>query len=246
MDSFSRRLGSVRPAPGGSRDPPARRSPPLFSQARILCQKHDAVLYRNPLLACAESDQPWVLSQNDFFGRKFHIWEGKDEAFKKVSLPTTKKKKGGYRNKGEENISWVTEFCPALPEETNSYIIFHRLTQLLQQAATLGSTSKTEREPLRGPAVPLLPPATAAATFAKGFFSLPIFFFSNNLLLKRPLYSTISLVQKAEGRPGRKIKFFCLMEMSLQPWSRGSRDWQRERTFGSSPAKRRASAQSQR
>lgn len=79
---------------GGGRDPPApppRRSPLLLSQARILCQKHDALLYQNPFLDCTEPDQPWVLSQNDFFGRKFHIWEGKDEAFKKVSLPAKKK-----------------------------------------------------------------------------------------------------------------------------------------------------------
>lgn len=66
---------------------------------------------------------------------------------KRSACQQQKKKKGGYRNKGEENISWVTEFCPALPEETNSYIIFHRLTQLLQQAEMLGSTSKMEREP---------------------------------------------------------------------------------------------------
>lgn len=140
---------------GGGRDPPApapRHSPLLLSQARIVCQKHDAVLYQNPFLACTESDQPWVLSQNAFFGRKFHIWEGKDEAFKKVSLPA---EKGSYRNKGEENISWVTEFCPVLPEGINSYIVFHKLTQLFQQAETLGSTSKTEHEPLRQPAVSL-------------------------------------------------------------------------------------------
>lgn len=152
---------------GGDRDPPApapRRSPPLLSQARTLCQKHDAVLYQTPFLARTESDQPWVLSQNDFFGRKFHIWEGKDEAFKKVSLPA---KKGSYRNKGEENISWVTEFCPALPEGTNSYIVFHKLTQLLQQAETLGSTSKTDHEPLRQPAVPLRVLSSPAATFAE-------------------------------------------------------------------------------
>ena len=152
---------------GGGRDPPApapRLSPPLLSQAGVLCQKHDAVLYQNPFLACTESDQPRVLSQDDFLGRKFHIWEGKDEAFKKVSLPI---KKGSYRNRGEENISWVTEFCPVLPEGTNSYIIFHKLTQLLQQAETSGSTSKTEREPLRRPAVPLQLPSPSAATFAK-------------------------------------------------------------------------------
>lgn len=65
-----------------------------------------------------------------FFRRKFHIWEGKDEAFKKVSLPA---KESSYRSKGEENISWVTEFCPALPEGTNSYIIFHTPTQLSQK-----------------------------------------------------------------------------------------------------------------
>lgn len=56
---------------GGGRDPPAPappRSPLLLSQARILCQEHDAVLYQNPFLACTESDQPWVRSQNDFFG----------------------------------------------------------------------------------------------------------------------------------------------------------------------------------
>lgn len=60
----------MRPAPGRSRDPPApalRNSPLLLSQARTLCQKHDAFLYQNPFLACAESDHPWVLSQNDFF-----------------------------------------------------------------------------------------------------------------------------------------------------------------------------------
>lgn len=158
----------MRPAPGRSRDPPAparRNSPLLLSQARTLCQKHDAFLYQNPFLACAESDHPWVLSQNDFFfGRKFHIWEGKDEAFKKVSLPA---KEGSYRNKGEENISWVTEFCPALPEGTNSYIIFHTPTQLLQQAEMSGSTSKTEQEPLGRPEVPLQLLFPTAATSAK-------------------------------------------------------------------------------
>lgn len=99
-----------------------------------------------------------------FFGRKFHIWEGKDEAFKKVSLPA---KEGSYRNKGEENISWVTEFCPALPEGTNSYIIFHTPTQLLQQAEMSGSTSKTEQEPLGRPEVPLQLLFPTAATSAK-------------------------------------------------------------------------------
>lgn len=60
----------MRPAPRRSRDPPApalSNSPLLLSQARTLCQKHDAVLYQNPFLAYAESDQPWGLSQNDFF-----------------------------------------------------------------------------------------------------------------------------------------------------------------------------------
>lgn len=100
-----------------------------------------------------------------FLGRKFHIWEGKDEAFKKVSLPA---EEGSYRNKGEENISWVTEFCPALPEGTNSYIVFHTPTQLLQQAEMLGSTSKMEQEPLGQPAVPLQLLLPTAATSAKG------------------------------------------------------------------------------
>lgn len=97
-----------------------------------------------------------------FFGRKFHIWEGKDEAFKKVSLPA---KEGSYRSKGEENISWVTEFCPALPEGTNSYIVFPTPTQLLQQAEMLGSTSKIE--PLGWPVVPLQLLLPTAATSAK-------------------------------------------------------------------------------
>lgn len=77
------------------------------------------------------------------------------------------KKKGSYRNKGEENISWVTEFCSALPEGTNSYIVFHKLTQLLQQAERLRSTSKTEHEPRQRSAVPLRLPSPTAATFAK-------------------------------------------------------------------------------
>lgn len=122
---------------------------------------------------------------------------------------------GSYRNKGEENISWVTEFCPALPEGTNSYIVFHTPTQLLQQAEMLGSTSKMEQEPLGQPAVPLQLLLPTAATSAKGqeqqifakklnpvvilFLFPPSHLFSKHLLLKRLLCSTISTVQKAEG-----------------------------------------------
>lgn len=63
--------GEVRDQPQGGKQgspsPGTTHPPLLLSQAKILCQKHDAVLYQKPFLASAESDQPWVLSQNDFF-----------------------------------------------------------------------------------------------------------------------------------------------------------------------------------
>lgn len=86
---------------------------------------------------------------------------------KHLNRSACQQRKGSYRNKGEENISWVTEFCPVLPEGTNSYIIFHKLTQLLQQAETLGSSCKREHKPLRQSMVLWQLPSPAAATFAK-------------------------------------------------------------------------------
>lgn len=127
---------------GAAPAPVTRRSPASLSRAGAFIL---------PAVGCCPvsklvSSFCWVwpalgLEPERLFGRKFHVWEGKDEALIKKSQLA--KGEGGYRKRGEESISWVIEFCLVPPEGTSSQIIFHKATRLLQQAEVLGSTSTT-------------------------------------------------------------------------------------------------------
>lgn len=193
---------------GGGRDPPApapRHSPLLLSQARIVCQKHDAVLYQNPFLACTESDQPWVLSQNAFLGGNSTFGR---ERMKHLKRSACQQKKAVIGIKGRKTFPGSLSSVQCYQKELIHISSFTNWPSSSnrqkhwdppqKQSTSLCDSRRWASTPPVPRCCNLCKGAKSNITFPKCVLNLEVtlfflfFFFPKHLLLNGPLHSTIS------------------------------------------------------